>query len=285
MIDSAQAATGKLTLCGCVTEKQSWRKAFENEVPNSSVCNYSTSVYDWGGGWGAFIRYMQKHQGVLSKISWINPELEINQAQEFRIHGDQRVVKSAQNISRETSVEQIGPRRRTRIQRTRLISTHAIRVAALLPVLSNLKGDASTFCWSNNPSLSFTAALLSLVRRPRVSTTEKQTSKFSTRGLITCSGFSGVFQSPGGGTFRHSNSLVRISHAGTLGWGGVRPTSSCSFCQRREHYKCVAVILAQDPAVNHDAQKHTRSSWKVFSSAFCQIQIQGRPNLIGEYVT
>lgn len=47
----------------------------------------------------------------------------------------------------------------------------------------------------------------------------------------------------------------------------------------------VAVILAQDPAVNHDAQKHTRSSWKVFSSAFCQIQIQGRPNLIGEYVT
>lgn len=39
---------------------------------------------------------------------------------------------------------------------------------------------------------------------------------------------------------------------GYLGMGGgVRPTSSCSFCKRREHYGCVAVILAQDSAVNH----------------------------------
>lgn len=168
----AQAASGKLTLCGCVTEKQSWRKAFENEVPNSSVCNYSTSVYDWGGLSYSTCRNIRESSAKSPESIRIWRWIRSRSLESTVIRGSSNPPETS--VSRETSVEQIGPRRRTRIQRTRLISTHAIRGTALLPILPNLKRDASIFCWSNSPSLSFTAALLSLVRRPRVSRPEKQ---------------------------------------------------------------------------------------------------------------
>lgn len=154
-----------------------------------------------------FIRYKQKHQGVILSTHILRGPSKLLKSSPSKVRGA--------DLTQKKLPERAGL---LRIQMTRLVSAHVTRFAALFHILPNLEGDVSIFCWSNNSRRPF--CLLGIVLASLHICIMELKSKWkqilNTHLII-------FFLSPGGGTIHHSNSLIQISHAVTLG-GSVSQT-------------------------------------------------------------